>query len=75
MIIRKQATLERFEGKQAILLVDGKQELSIFKEDLASDSRIGDSFTVQILPSSEAELHQQELARTILNQILDHGQS
>ena len=77
MILRKQATLDRFEGKQAILLLDSGQELAILKEELPG-SKEGMVFVLTLLPDHEASLEKEALARTLLNQILadpshEHG--
>ncbi|MCC2631333.1 MAG: hypothetical protein K0S20_32 [Patescibacteria group bacterium] len=71
MIVRKQATLDHFDGKQAVLLLENGQELCILKEELGAALSEGDIFTVQILPEQEAALEKNELARTLLNQLLD----
>jgi len=75
MLIRKQATLDRFEGKQAVLLLENKQELLILKEELGSDCQVGTIFTLQILPEAEALMEREELARVLLNQILKDEKS
>ena len=69
MIVRKQATLDRFEGRQAILILETGQELSLSKEE-CGEHIPGDLFSVQILPQQEAVLSQDELSRTLLNQLL-----
>jgi len=73
MLVQKQATLERLEGKQAVLQLENGQELTIAKEELGS-VQLGDRFSVRILPEQEALLDQEALARTLLNQILEDGQ-
>ncbi len=72
MIIRKQATVDRLEGKQVVLVLENKQELVIAKDELGDIARPGDAFAVHILPADEAALNQEDLARSILNQLLDH---
>ena len=69
MIIRKPATLERFEGKQAILQLENGQQLSLSKEELGTVVQ-GEKFVIQIMPANEAKIAQDELARVLLNQIL-----
>ncbi len=69
MIIRKSATLDRFEGKQAVLVLENGQELNILKEEL-QDVVEGEAYVIQIMPDKEATLEREALARTLLNQIL-----
>lgn len=69
MILRKHATLDRFEGKQAVLVLETGDEIHILKEDLGKVSE-GQVYTLQILPEKEATLEKEELARALLNQIL-----
>jgi hypothetical protein len=71
MLVRKQATLDRFEGKQAILLIDGGQELRLLRDDMG-EVQPGQTFVIQILPEAEAALERDELARTLLNQIINN---
>ena len=73
MLIRKQATLDHFEGKQAVLVMENGQKLLILKEELGAAAE-GASFVVQILPEPEAVLAKEELARELLNQILNPGE-
>ena len=70
MLVRKNATLDRFEGKQAVLLLENGQELLILKDELGSVKE-GEVFSIQIQPDKEATLEKEELARTLLNQILN----
>jgi len=74
MIVRKNATLERFQGKQAILRLENGAELAILREDLEPTGEIGREYTVQILPADEAKLEQDALARLLLNQILENDE-
>jgi len=72
MLVQKHATLQRFEGKQAVLQLENGQEIEVLKEELGNGKE-GDRFTLRILPEEEALLDQESLARTLLNQILDDG--
>ena len=73
MIVRKQAVLERFQGKQAVLRLENDQTLLVAKEELG-DVAEGTAFSVSILPEAEAALEKESLSRVLLNQILSHGQ-
>ena len=70
MIVRKTATLDHFEGKQAILNLENSQSLAVLREELGVNVQEGDMFTIQILPTGEAEATTEVLAHTILNQLL-----
>lgn len=70
MLVRKTAILDRFEGKKAVLILENNQELVLLKEDLGK-AKEGDVFSLQILPEKEATLKREQLARTLLNQILN----
>ena len=71
MIVRKNATLERYQGKQAVLKLENGDELHIPREELAPTAEINQNFVIQILPADEAKLEQDALARVLLNQILE----
>lgn len=70
MIVQKQATIDRFEGKQAIISLENGQELAILREELGTINE-GEEVVVQIMPTAEAALEKAALARTLLNQILN----
>ena len=72
MLIRKAATIDKIEGKQATLLLENGQELYILKEELGA-AAVGDQYVIQILPEAEAALQRDDLAKTLLNQILSDG--
>ena len=74
MIVRKAATLQEVKGKYAILALDGGQTLQLLRDELEPTAEPGTSFVLQILPESEAAMERDELARTLLNQILDDEQ-
>lgn len=70
MLTRKMAILDRFEGKYAVLVLENAQEITLLKEELGK-CREGDVFSLQILPEKEATVKKEELARSLLNQILN----
>ena len=74
MLLRKQATLDRFEGKQAVFLLETGDEVHILKEELHKPVE-GMVYVFQILPDSEATQEKESLARTLLNQILTDDKS
>lgn len=69
MLTYKQATLDHYEGKQAILRLENGQDLRLLREEV-EPAAIGTTFRIQVLPEVEAQLTQEELARVLLNQIL-----
>ena len=74
MIIRLRATLDHFAARQAVFALENGQELSIAKDDLAASYKEGDSFVVQVMPQSHADMQKEALARTLLNQLLQNDQ-
>lgn len=71
MLTRIPATLNRLEGSNAVLVLEDGQELRVPREDLQPLPELGAGFTVQILPADEAELSADDLAKRLLNQLLD----
>ena len=70
MIIRLHATLARFEGRKSVLVLDDGQELRFSREELGGTQ--GEEFVLEALPATEAALRREDLARTLLNQILQN---
>ena len=70
MIVRRQASIEKVNGKQVVLALESGERLTVGREELEPTVEVGTAFVVQILPAAEAALDQQALARTLLNQIL-----
>jgi hypothetical protein len=75
MLLQKQVTLLRWEGKHAILQLDSGDEISFPKDDLPRDTPIGAQFSLKLQPLHEAALEKEDLARTLLNQILADDQA
>lgn len=71
MLTRIQATFEKIEGENILLILEDGQKLRVAREDLQPLPEVGTSFTLQIQPSVEAELSEAALARHLLNQLLD----
>jgi len=71
MITRIQATLSRLEGSNAVLTLEDGQELLVPREDMQPLPDLDTSFTLQVLPTDEAELATNDLAKKLLNQLLD----
>jgi len=57
-----------------VLTLDDGQTLQIPREELAPTAEPGTAFVLQVLPADEAALEKDELARTLLNQILEHDE-
>lgn len=64
------ATLDRFEGEQAVLHFDDGQELAIAVELLPVDTAEGARITVSFLGNQDDEAARAENARAVLNEIL-----
>lgn len=75
MLVQKQVTLLRWEGKRAILQLDSGEEIALSKEDFPRDTQVGAQFSLKLQPLHEAALEKEELARTLLNQILADDQT
>lgn len=69
MLIRKTVTLDRFEGRFAVLKLENGHELTLPKDDFALVPE-GTVLVLEVLPEPEATLKKEDLARTLLNQIL-----
>lgn len=70
MLVRIEAKVQKVEGKKIVLGLEDGQELFVQK-DLLGEVNLGDVFSVQIMPETEAALEREELSRTILNQLLN----
>ena len=70
MITRLHATLVRFEGRKAVLALDDGQELRFSRDELGGVQ--GEEFVLEALPAGEAALKRDDLARALLNQILQN---
>ena len=70
MHIEHSATLNRFDGKRAIFDLEDGQTLTVDRAELSPGVEVGDIFNLTIQPATEAKLEREELARTLLNEIL-----
>ena len=75
MLIKRNATISAIEGKKVVLELEDGQRLLVPKDDFQPQSvpEIGTPYSLQILSADEARLNQDELARILLNQILEQG--
>lgn len=67
-------TLARFDGKRAVFELEDSQSLLVEKSELSPGAQVGDIFSLVIQPATEAKLEREELARTLLNEILHNDQ-
>lgn len=74
MVVYKKATLERIEGKTAVLVLDNGQEMRIAREELRANE-VGGRYVVQIMTESESSQTQEVLAHHLLNQLLASDKS
>ena len=65
------ATIDRFEGNFAVLSLEDGQKLNWPKDKLPKDMKEGVVVWLNILKDEEATKHQKELAKEILNEILN----
>lgn len=71
MLVRKKAILEQIEGKNAILGLENGDKIKILREELSPSLEIGAKYVLQILPEEEAALDREDLARVLLEQLLN----
>ena len=69
MILRKQAQLEKLEGKLAYFTLENGQTFSVAKDEIGT-AQVGDNYVIQIMNEQEALLERNALAEELLNQIL-----
>ena len=69
-----QAVIDRFEGSFAILVCDDGQKIHWQKENLPSDAHEGSVVHLALQTSEEETKKQEELAKTMLNEILNSQQ-
>ena len=72
MIAYKGAVVERVSGKQVVLSLDNGQTLTLLRDELEPNVAVGMEYRIQISPQAEAVLEQQNLARILLNQLLEN---
>jgi hypothetical protein len=70
MILRMQATVQTVTANHATLSLDDGQQLTIPLRSLAASPQPGEVFVVSALPEAEASKQTEELARTLLNQLI-----
>jgi hypothetical protein len=62
--------IDRFEGQQAIIVLDGGTELGWPQDKLPAHSKEGTVFWLRLQTDPEAEADRRKLAKRILNEIL-----
>lgn len=72
MLTRIQATFNGIEKGKAVFELQDGQKFQIPKQDLEPLPEEGSLFVVQVMPEKEANLNQNELAQTLLNQLLNN---
>lgn len=65
--------IDRFEGNLAVLSFGNGQILNISRKFISQKAKEGDKLTVQLYGDAELSKNQQELARHILEEILNGG--
>ena len=69
MVVYKKASIERVEGKIAVLVLENGQELRLAREELGA-FELGSSYVIQVMSEEESTLEQEKLAQNLLNQLL-----
>jgi hypothetical protein len=70
MMARMSLQLVRIEGRYAIFSLEDGKELAILKQNIEPLEEIGSNYVLTVLPEKEALLEQNQLAKSLLNQIL-----
>jgi len=70
MLFNEPLTLTKLAGKYVTFTLESGEEIQLLKEDFPKNLQIGQVYMLTIQPAHEAQLSQQELARTLLNEIL-----
>ena len=70
MTIRIPATISAVSDQGVSFGLEGDQALMVPKTEFATLPQVGDTFSVLIMPEAEARLAQDDLARTILSQLI-----
>ena len=70
MRIERSTTLSKLDGKLATFELDGGATIAIPKDELSPGAQVGDAYTLTLIPVQQAALEREELARTLLNEIL-----
>ncbi|MFA6322759.1 MAG: hypothetical protein WCX71_04795 [Candidatus Buchananbacteria bacterium] len=62
--------LEKFEGKSAVINLDGGQSVNWPIAQLPANAEIGTTIRLKLLTESSEEVEREKIAKTILNEIL-----
>lgn len=71
--IQMKATLDRYENDFAVFVLDGGGELQLLKTTLSAPMPEGSIVFLSINDLPHDEVEREQLAKTILNQILKKG--
>lgn len=67
------ATLTKLEGEEALLTLKDGQEIKWSKTKLPANLTVGESFYLVVFKEINTEKQKKELAKTILEEILNEG--
>jgi hypothetical protein len=70
MVHRIQGTITSLDNGSGTLELDDSQVLTIPLRDFQPRPQVGDTYVLHILPENEARLNIDELARTLLSQLI-----
>lgn len=71
--MKTSAIIDRFENEMVVLKINGDLHLELPKKILPLGCHEGSAVTVEILLADEHEKNQKQLAKDILNELLDTG--
>lgn len=63
-------TLDRFEGKEAILIADSGEKFNWPIKNLPTDSKEGDQLRLVLFNTASEKEEREKIAKTLLNEIL-----
>lgn len=73
MLTRKSAVIKSIEGRRVVFCLENDQYFTVEKEDLYKPAP-GQEYVIEIIPVKEAELKKDELAKEIVNQLLENNE-
>ncbi|MEZ0286867.1 MAG: hypothetical protein ACAH35_03460 [Candidatus Paceibacterota bacterium] len=70
MLLSLQGTITAIENLTAVLTLDDNQTIRFSLKEMDVRPQVGDTYVLHLLPESEAKLSTDELARSLLSQLI-----
>lgn len=70
MVTRLHGTVTSLEGNTVLIALEDEQIIKVSLQMLTPAPQVGDAYDLHLLPAAEAALVTEELARTMLNQLV-----